>query len=322
MDKNSIEPTPPKWADRLFEWYCNPAMREEIQGDLYESFVDMAEQDSLQRANRWYWLQVFSFINRRTLSRDPYYFTRQNSVDMFRSYFKIGFRNILKNKGTTFVNAFGLSVAIGCCLVVFQFVDFIYSIDDFHSKRDETYLVQRIMEQNGEQVTWNDVPQPLGDALHNDFPQITSSVRINYQRGIVKHEDQVFAQRISFVDNGYFDLFDFPIKWGNKANFTDPEGIVLGIRTAEKYFGSNNPIGEELSIRFNVEGTEVLEQFIVKGVLEKEPPNAGFSDDMIVPYTRQKALMTKMEDWTTTTTATFVQVKNQVDLATIKAQET
>jgi len=39
MDKQLKEITPPKWADRFFEWYCNPDMQEEIQGDLYESFI-------------------------------------------------------------------------------------------------------------------------------------------------------------------------------------------------------------------------------------------------------------------------------------------
>ena len=236
MDEKLKNTDPPKWADRFFEWYCNPDMQEEIQGDLYESFMDRVENSSLKQAKRWYWLQVILFINRRTLSRNNHSFTQLNSIDMFRSYFKIGYRNILKNKSTTFINAFGLSVAIGCCLVVFQFVDFIYNVDDFHSKKDEIYLVQRVLEQNGEQVTWNDVPQPLGDALNNDFAQIANSVRVNYQSGVVKYEDRVFTQRISFVDDGYFDLFDFPIKWGKKAHFTDPEGIVLGIRTAEKYF--------------------------------------------------------------------------------------
>ena len=105
MDKKIKEILPPKWADRFFEWYCNPDLQEEIQGDLFESFLAKAEKDSLRQAKLWYWLQVFLFINRRTLSRKNHYSTRQNSIDMFRNYFKIGYRNILKNKGTTFINA-------------------------------------------------------------------------------------------------------------------------------------------------------------------------------------------------------------------------
>jgi len=320
MDKQLKNTDPPKWADRFFEWYCNPGMQEEIQGDLYESFMDRLENGSLWQAKFWYWLQVILFINRRTLSRKNHYSTRLNSIDMFRSYFKIGYRNILKNKGTTFINAFGMALAIGCCLVVFQFVDFMYGMDDFHTKRDEIYVVQRIMQQNGEQITWNDVPLPLGKALADNFPQLENMVRIEHSGGVVEYKDKVISQWVSFVDEGYFELLDFPIKWGNVADFSDPEGLVLSKETAEKYFGSNNPIGEALSIQFNEKGKEIVERFIVKGVLDKRPKNASFSCAIMIPYQRQKVLLEKMEDWTTTTSITFVQAKTPQLLAEVKAK--
>ena len=240
---------------------------------------------------------------------------------MFRNYFKIGYRNILKNKGTTFINAFGMALAIGCCLVVFQFVDFMYNMDSFHSKRDEIYVVQRTMQQNGEQFIWNDVPQPLGISLINDFPQLNKMVRVNHNGGVVEYKDKVIAQRVSFVDASFFDLFDFPIKWGNKENFVHPEGIVLSRFTAEKYFGSKNPIGEALSIRFNHKGKEIIERFIIKGVLDKTPENATFSCSLMIPYQRQKVLMEKMEDWTATTSITFVQAHTPELITDIKARE-
>ena len=321
MDKKLINTEPPIWADRFFEWYCNADMQEEILGDLYESFMDKSANGNLFQAKCWYWLQVILFINRRTLSRNTHFFTRLNSIDMFRSYFKIGYRNILKNKGTTFINAFGMALAIGCCLVVFQFVHFMYNMDNFHTKRDEIYVVQRVLAQNGEQVIWNDVPIPLGKALKNDFPQLGDLVRINFNRGVVEYEDKVFSESIAFTDTDYFNLFDFPIKWGNKANFSNPESIVLGIRKAEKYFGSKNPIGKTIDIRFNQQGKEIVERFIVQGVLEKAPESATFSPGILIPFERQKAILEKMEDWTTTSSITFLQAKNQGDIATIKANQ-
>ncbi len=321
MDKKLKNTEPPIWADRFFEWYCNADMQEEILGDLYESFMDKSANGHLFQAKCWYWLQIILFINRRTLSRNNNSFTRLNSLDMFRSYFKIGYRNILKNKGTTFINAFGMALAIGCCLVVFQFVDFIYNMDDFHSKRDEIYVVQRTMQQNGEQIIWNDVPLPLGNALINDFPQLNTMVRVNHHGGVVEYKDKVIAQRVSFVDANFFDLFDFPILWGNKENFANQEGIVLSNWTAEKYFGSKNPVGETLSIRFNHKGKEIIERFIINGVLDKTPENATFSASIIIPFQRQKTLMEKMEDWTTTASITFVQAKTPQLIAEIKARE-
>lgn len=94
MDKKLKNTDPPVWADRFFEWYCNSGMQEEILGDLYESFMGKSTNGHLFQAKCWYWLQVILFINRRTLSRNTHSFTPLNSIDMFRNYFKIGYRNI------------------------------------------------------------------------------------------------------------------------------------------------------------------------------------------------------------------------------------
>ena len=321
MDKQLKEIAPPKWADHFFEWYCNPVMQEEIQGDLYESFMERVQKDSLRQAKFWYWLQVILFINRRTLSRKNHSSTRLNSFDMFRNYFKIGYRNILKNKLSTLINAIGMALAIGCCLVVFQFVYWWSNLDDFHSKREEIYVVQREMNTNGETTIWNAMPQPLGEALANDFSQIEAMARVKYSRGTMQNGDKVFSEWVSFVDDSYHDMFDFDIKWGNKTTFSDPEGIVLRKAIAEKYFGSKNPIGETLSIRFNIKGKEIVEQFIVKGVLETAPINASFSNNILIPFHRQKALREKVEGWTYLSNITFVQAKTPAAIAEVKAAE-
>lgn len=321
MNKNRKQSIPPKWADRFFEWYCNPIMREEIQGDLYESFLDRVAHRPLWQAKGWYWLQVFLFINRRTLSREKYYSTRLNSIDMFRNYFKIGYRNILKNKLSTLINAFGMALAVGCCMVAFAFIYWWTNLDSFHSKREEIYVVQREMDVNGEKTIWNKVPQPLGAAIANDFPQIETTARVNYNRGVMQYEDKTFSEWVSFVDDSYHDLFDFEVKWGNKATFADPDGIILRKAVAEKYFGSKNPIGEELSIRFNIDGKEVIERFVVKGVLEKAPSNASFANNVLIPFQRQKTLQANSEDWKNLSNITFIQAKSPESIAIIKEAE-
>ena len=52
-------PNPPRWADHFLEWYCNPELVEEIQGDLYERFLEYAQEKGLKKARRWYAINVF-----------------------------------------------------------------------------------------------------------------------------------------------------------------------------------------------------------------------------------------------------------------------
>lgn len=228
---------------------------------------------------------------------------------MLKNYLKIAYRNILKNKGTTFINAFGLALAIGCCMVVYEFVYFSYNYDDFHSQRDSIYVVQREMDVNGDVSVWNDAPQALGPALQKDFPQIEEVVRINGRSGVMQYGDKVFNERINFVDDGYYQLFDFPVKWGNPATFTDKEGIVINWSIAEKYFGEKNPVGETLTIRFKNNEKELIANFIVKGVLDKPPHNNSFFNYILIPFQRQEIFADTRSEWTRFSNPTFIKVK-------------
>lgn len=321
MDQLEKEIHPPIWADRFFEWYCNPDMREEIQGDMYEQFLENIQLRSLRYANWWYWINVLLFINKRTLSRKKHYSTRLNSFDMFKNYFKIGYRNIHKNKLTTLINAFGMALAIGCALTVFQFIDIMYHLDTFHENLEKIYVVQREVDFNGNITLWGNTPEPIGPALANDFPQIEQVVRVSFRNGVVRKGENIFNEFVSFVDPAYYDMFDFPVKWGNPAAFKSREGVVIAETIAEKYFGSRNPIGEEMDFRFNIDGVEQLKTLTVKGVLAKPPANISFHHQIQIPFDQLLSFFDKKEDWTRMTGITFLQLGNPEDIQTIKASE-
>ncbi len=206
-------------------------------------------------------------------------------------------------------------------MLVYELHNYVYNADDFHSKRDEIYVVQREMDTNGDVELWSDIPQELGVALERDFPQVESMVRVNSRHGIVKRGDKVFHQSIAFVDEGYFDLFDFPVKWGDPTTFIE-EGIVLSAPVSEKYFGEKNPIGETITIRFNEEGKELVTNFVVKAVLEKMPTKASYYNDILIPYQRLKIFGKEDRNWTNLANPIFIQVKEEAALASIKEMET
>ena len=235
------EISPPKWADRFFKWYCNPDLQEEILGDLYERFQGRVAEYGLARARRWYWINVFLFINKYTLRRKKSPYSALNSLDMFKNYFKVGFRNMRKHKVTTLINAFGMALAIGCCLVIFNFLDLLYNLDGFHSHLDEIYVVEHWADEDGEGTLWGDVPEPLGEQIQADFPQVKSMVRLNYKGAIVQKKDMVFKETVSYVDSSFFELFDFPIKLGGVPDFSNPSSVVLDRGNSNQIFWVRRP---------------------------------------------------------------------------------
>ena len=235
---------------------------------------------------------------------------------MLKNYFKIACRNIIKNKLFSIIDIFGLSMAVGCSIVVFLFVDFWVSMDSFHRNADQIYLIENVINRDGTISIWGDSPLPLGPAVENDFPQIIRAVRIQTGGGVVQYEDKVFNERFMFVDEGFFDMFTFPLIAGSKDALLNRNTLFMDDETASKYFGDENPVGKQLTIRF---GDEFVEEFLVGGITKKHPENSSLRFEFLIPYKKQSDLgLTDFNDWKRWTWATFVQVRNSDDINTLK----
>ena len=235
---------------------------------------------------------------------------------MLKNYFKIACRNILKNKLFSIIDIFGLSMAVGCSIVVFLFVDFWVSMDSFHRNADQIYLIENVINRDGTISIWGDSPLPLGPAVENDFPQIIRAVRIQTRGGVVKYEDKVFNERFMFVDEGFFDMFTFPLIAGSKDGLLNLNTLFMDDETALKYFGDENPVGKQLTIQF---GDKFVKEFFVGGITKKHPENSSLRFEFLIPYKKQSDLgLTDFNDWKRWTRATFVQVRNPDDINIIK----
>jgi len=146
---------------------------------------------------------------------------------MLKNYFKIACRSILKNKLFSIIDIFGLSVAVGCSIVVFLFVDFWASMDSFHKNAGQIYLIENVINRDGTISIWGDSPLPLGPAVEKDFPQIIRTIRIQTQRGVVQYKDKVFNEGFMFVDEGFFDMFTFPLIAGSKNALLNRNALFI-----------------------------------------------------------------------------------------------
>ncbi|MEP7322914.1 MAG: ABC transporter permease [Saprospiraceae bacterium] len=231
---------------------------------------------------------------------------------MFKNYFKLGFRNLLKNRLSSFINISGLALAVGCCLVVFVFLDWFTNQDEFHKKLDRLYVIERITEKDH---FISESPAPIGQSLKNEFSQVKNSCRMDYIGSLIKQGDNVFRQNVTFVDSSFYDMFDFPVKWGSKSSFTDQNAIVLSEELSTTLFGKENSIGKNVSIRFNLENNDVVENFTVQGVLEKEPLSASFYFNALLPFEKMATLgLSKNGDWSKSVSITFLELADKKSL--------
>ncbi|RFS15293.1 ABC transporter permease [Emticicia sp. C21] len=281
-DHQSYPQEPPRWVDRLLEWFVAPHLLEYIQGDLYEHFQKRVVQIGLKRARREYiWsalhcLTPFFFRRRKTNS---YYNQNSNPSfkDMLSNYLTIAFRNLLRHKGFTAINILGLAVGMASCLLIVLFVTHELSYDRYHAHSDRMYRMTLHGRMDEKKIKLAYTSEPAGEALLRDFPGIEAMTRIRNDGGLlVKNGKDVFKEeKVAFAEPNFFSFFSIRMVKGNPAKaLIDPKTVVLTETTARKYFGMADPIGKTLTM-----GN--LGLFQVTGVCEDIPSNTHFHYDML-----------------------------------------
>jgi len=234
---------------------------------------------------------------------------------MYKSYLKLAYRKLRKDKVISAINIFGLSMAIGVCIAVYLFLNNHWTMDNFHENGERIFMVEHTIENDGKVETFGSAPMPIAAALANDFPQIEHAVRIETKGGKVYLADHVFNEAVYFADSDYFKLFNFPLTLGSPEILQQPDGIILSAAVAAKYFQAEDPIGQALTIVFDNQIKKVL---TVKGVAAPFPGNTGFKFGILAGFpVLQSFEKEKINDWSTYTQGTFVQLQKATDISVL-----
>jgi len=202
---------------------------------------------------------------------------------MLHNYLKMALRTLHKQKVYSSINVFGLALGIACCILMLLFVQHEWLHDRFHERSERIYRVIRSGEASGSGSAYEaELPAPLGPALRETFPDAEQVVRIaGGGRHYVAHEDRVFEEVVHFADPSVFEVFTFPLAPGNPATvLTRPDGAVVSRRTAQKLFGTEDPLGRSFTIQF-LEETQAV---VVTGVLEDPRPHSSLQFDVLLPF--------------------------------------
>lgn len=290
---------------------------EEIEGDMEEIFLEQTERQGLRQAKLLYAREVLKLL--RPVLMKKIGGTRQvNHFIMFNNYFKVSLRGLMKNPVNSFINVFGLSAAIGICVFAYAFARWTFSTDQFHEHKNEVYLATFFADRDGTEQQYGTTPRPLGEMLREDFAQVHNMCRVEDRSVIVKQDDQIFHERIRFTDAEFLEMLTFPLKWGTAASLKDVNSLILSENMSIKYFGDENPVGQTMMLIFNKDASK---PFKVTGVAKEFPKARTISFDFLINFEnlRTADATYDFDEWNAFVNATFVQVKNPADLASIQA---
>ncbi len=237
----------------------------EKSGDLEEVFCEIAADSGQFYAKIWFWSQVLKALPVFLIN------TTYWRITMFRNYFKIAVRNLLKHKGYSFINISGLAIGMACCILIMLWVHDELSYDKFHEKADKIYRLTHAEVIGGNFDHFALSPFAAAPAFTLELPEVISYTRIIRRNGLITVGDKKFDEAgIVYVDSTFFEIFTFEFVIGDPAEALDnPNSIVLTKSSASKLFGSENPLGK--TVNYSGEG-----DLTVTGVIYDVPKNSHF----------------------------------------------
>lgn len=201
---------------------------------------------------------------------------------MLSNYLKIALRNLLRQKGFAFINITGLSIGLGCCMLILLYTKDEVSYDAFHEKKDQLYRVTcRIQGKEGRNELFGIAAMIEGPSFKADIPEVESYTRVQERDFVIRKGKESFNEKASWVDANFFQVFSFPLVSGDpKSVLKDIHSVVLTEEMAEKYFGTTRAIGKTLELEINHQ----FETFVVSGVAKRSPQNSSLKFGILLPF--------------------------------------
>jgi predicted permease len=267
---------PPGWAKMLLHWLHPGNTIEEVEGDLDELYAYTYQRFGKRKALLRYLLNVVSvlppFVRRRKTKYEPSF---SLSPDMLKNYFKIAWRNIIRQKAYSLLNIAGLSIGMACSILILLWVQNELSYDRFHPRAAQLF---RLTCSAGDFRTAVSAAG-MARGLQSQLPQIKNGVRISKPSPMLFEvgEKKVEEKRVFYADSNFLEVFSFPLLAGNAATaLKDPGAILITEETAKKYYGTSDAVGKTIRINNN-------DNFTIAGILANSPSNSHLQFDAIIP---------------------------------------
>ncbi|WP_205510937.1 ABC transporter permease [Longitalea arenae] len=230
---------------------------------------------------------------------------------MIKHYVKIAFRNLAQQKVLTGINAFGLSVGIACFSLFLLYAVHEFSYDRFHTNAGRIYRVVEWWQGEGRAPGGSGgMYTPVAEAMKRDFADVEYAVRLKGADCFMKAGDRIFNTSITYADNSFFNIFTFPLIYGNaKTALQQPDQLVITKEKALQLYGTTNVVGRILEIKTD----SAFEPYTISAVAENIPANSSVKFNLLCSFERiinHPEVQKSNKDWYMTIgLEAFVQLK-------------
>lgn len=232
---------------------------------------------------------------------------------MIKHNFIIAWRNLSKNKSTTLINVIGLALGIATCLMISIYVWDEYSFDRYNKNVDRIERVVFRGTVKGGQINEAHVMPPVAATMKAEIPEVEEAARL--RKGgtpLFVVDNKIFnEEKLASVDASFFEIFSLPFIKGNQVTALNfPNSAIITESMANKYFGTTDVIGKNLSIKNN---PTILK---IAGVIKDIPKNSHFNFDV---FTSLDGIQdSKSDSWMSSEYFTYVLLRKDASREKVK----
>jgi putative ABC transport system permease protein len=240
---------------------------------------------------------------------------------MIKSYFKIAWRNLLRNKAYSAINIFGLALGMSVAILIGLWMYEELTFDKYHPAYDRIAQVMQHQTFNGKVGSQIANPAHMAEEIRNvygsDFKYVLQASWNNSHT--VTYGDKMLAQAGSYFEPEVTEMLGLKMIHGSRDGLKkDMHSVLLSESVAKIYFGNDDPIDKILRIDDQADVK-------VTGVYEDLPQNTTLKDlKLIMPwdlYLSQNQWIKEMENpWGSNFTQTFAQIGDNADMDEVSAR--
>lgn len=253
---------------------------------------------------------------------------------MLKNYLLVTFRNLSNNRLFSLLNILGLAIGLSACFMIWQYVRFETSYDNFHKNAGSLYRIGLGYTHNegqGRKLASNF--GATGHAMQADLPEVKEYCRLVKTSLFTSDLGSYFAnalefswqnpdgdliafneENVWFADAPILTMFSFPLIAGTDAALKEPNSVVITESMARKYFGTTPALGQELRLNREL----ILK---VTGVVRDVPANSHLQFDILISLATMKARVGDLtNNWGWAVFYNYVQLSDEADVKALESK--
>jgi len=236
---------------------------------------------------------------------------------MFKNYLKIAWRNLLKNRKSSFINIIGLALGMAVFILIALWIWDELSFNKYHKNYEQIGQFVQTQQWNGQTFSGVAQPFPLGNELKTTYGDNFKYLAMASWEGdrVLSHLDKNLSQNGIYIDIDGPKILSLDVVKGSLDGLQDPNSIMLSESAAKAFFGDEDPINQlmKISQRYDVKVTAVYKNL---------PYNTTFKNlQFIAPWdlyiTTEPWIKRAATQWDNNSFQVFAQIHNHTDFATV-----